>query len=55
MEVAKPHSSWCSKLQMCAEQNWRRLRSYQLINKVTKEVIYTDVFEREKEAKEEAE
>jgi len=42
------------KLLMCAEKHWRRLRGYQLLDKVIKGVIFTDGIEQEKVAKEEA-
>lgn len=42
------------KLLMCAEKNWRRLRGYQLLDKVIKGVIFTDGIEQEKVVKQEA-
>jgi hypothetical protein len=42
------------KLLMCAEKHWRRLRGYQLLDKVIQKVIFTDGIEQGKEAKEQA-
>lgn len=42
------------KLLMCAEKHWRRLRGYQLLDKVVRGVIFMDGIETEKVAKEDA-
>lgn len=42
------------KLLMCAEKHWRRLRGYQLLDKVIRGVIFTDGIEQGKVAKEQA-